>query len=1064
MHFLTRIVHIVLLSVSLLLGQDAYVKYRLESAKFHEQGDYENALLSIKKAYKINPTAGYIEGDLGTAYLYNNQLSEAKYHLMQALDKDKTDVNAYYNLACISFRENQDEIGLKYLERSFYFGYTDYEWLMSDTDLQNIRDDDRFKLLQKKYYSKKDLKAIELFKKGNEYFEKEEDISAAKYYVKAAKKEEQTEYINQAWVANLYQTAGEVYESVDKHKKSINCYEASVPYIESLNNIDDLANIHTLIGWQYSEINDYPKAIENCLKAMKLYESINDSASIGYLASLIGFNYYMQENSSWDISYDFRPGIADSVAKYYEIANRFAFWNQEKNDFEIHDTEFEIIGYLVIYYLYNVQTIGVDELLYWSELGFNLADKHGRVDDKWAFSVTVGIPLALIIPDRALPFLLHSYDYLKGNEEASKEFGVEGGLYLRYYIYVVYNSLGDLDKTLHYLKDGVQFADNKSSELPIANFMRGDLAFIDDRKTDSKNYYNKVIESVDLNNTAESWLYGTALANKIALQIMDGDIDKAFEDAFLLLEISEKSNIPKDKENALNMIWVIAVLKENYDVVDMALDELINLYDNQHGISASYDKEIFDNILVFYELSIISKLLKDEFVDAAKRLDASKNRSLKEKFNVAPTYWDFTANMDEDECIVVIEEINSSNNMLYKSAAAKMGRTESTNPKDESGFDLLFSYYIDNDDKPFHQIKNKETSGIFTENYPTPKVLAKVYLNELKNSWRKDWNDEQLDDLSNKLYGYLIQDFEEDIAGKTRLILIPDPIYSNIPLETLKDRDGRYLVEKFDISYVQSYTVLSLLQQREYDGSGNRLLAIGNPSYESVSYNAITYDEAEFASVFRSGAVEYAVNDIYGTFGYSNWTPLPGSLDEINNISAQITESRSITGLDANESNIKSLSENGELLKYNIIHFATHGVIMPDIPDISALVLTQNANNMQGEDGYLTVGEVSELTIKADLVNLSACETGLGKVYSGEGVVGLTSAFMAAGANGVCVSLWPVDDQSTSIFMSNFYEKLADGESYYHALSNVKRDFITGEYGEEYKKPYYWAPFVYYGP
>jgi len=97
-------------------------------------------------------------------------------------------------------------------------------------------------------------------------------------------------------------------------------------------------------------------------------------------------------------------------------------------------------------------------------------------------------------------------------------------------------------------------------------------------------------------------------------------------------------------------------------------------------------------------------------------------------------------------------------------------------------------------------------------------------------------------------------------------------------------------------------------------------------------------------------------------------------------------------------------------------------------------------------------------------VNLSACETGLGKVCAGEGVVSMTHAFIIAGANGLGVSLWPVDDQSTSIFMSNFYEKLADGESYYHALSNVKRDFITGEYGEEYKKPYYWAPFVYYGP
>ena len=1054
MHFLTRIVHIVLLSVSLLLGQDAYEKYRLESAKFHEQGDYENALLSIKKAYKINPTAGYIEGDLGTAYLYNNQLSEAKYHLMQALDKDKTDVNAYYNLACISFRENQDEIGLKYLELSFYFGYTDYEWLMSDTDLQNIRDDDRFKLLQKKYYSKKDLKAIELFKKGNEYFEKEEDISAAKYYVKAAKKEEQTEYINQAWVANLYQTAGEVYESVDKHKKSINCYEASVPYIESLNNIDDLANIHTLIGRQYSEINDYPKAIENCLKAMKLYKSFNDSTSIGYLAVLIGVHYYSQDNSSYG-----KSGIVDSVAKYYKIANTYGYWDSDKKLYDI-----DIIGYLVIYYLYNVQTIGVDELLYWSELGFNLADKHGREDDKALFSMTVGFPIALIIPDRALPFLLHSYDYLKGNEEASKEFGVEGGLALRYALYMVYSSLGDLDKTLHYLKDGVQFADNKGSELPIANYMRGNFSYYDDRKTDSKNYYNKVIESVDLNNHMENWLATTALSELAALQIIDGDLDKATETVETALELSDKHHIIKGREQALYIAVLIGIYGDNVDIADIALDELINLYENQGLISESYANEQFDNVLVFYEWSILTKLLKDEFIDAAKKLEASKNRSLKEKFNVAPTYWDFTANMDEDECIVVIEEINSSNNMLYKNAASKTGLFDSVIPKDESGFDLLFTYYIDNNDKPFYQIKNKETSGIFTENYSTPKVLAKVYLNELKNSWRKDWNDDQLDDLSNKLYGYLIQDFEEDIAGKTRLILIPDPIYSNIPLETLKDQDGRYLVEKFDISYVQSYTVLSLLQQREYGGSGNRLLAIGNPSYESVSYNAITYDEAEFASVFRSGAVEYAVNDIYGTFGYSNWTPLPGSLDEINNISAQIQNSRSITGLDANESNIKSLSENGELLNYNIIHFATHGVIMPDIPDISALVLSQNENNMDGEDGYLTVGEVSELTIRADLVNLSACETGLGKVYAGEGVVGLTSAFMAAGANGVCVSLWPVDDQSTSIFMSSFYEKLADGESYYHALSNVKRDFIAGEYGEEYKKPYYWAPFVYYGP
>jgi len=1008
----------------------------------HEQGHFK-----VSKEY--------LEGRIGLFYLQRNQLDLSMRYLQMAIEKDPKNNVHYYNLACLSAKKGNVTASLDYLEKSIETGWDDYKWLMSDTDLENVRKDKRFEILENNYFSKNDLKALALFKKAEEYYEKDKQLLAAQYYEKAAKKEKKTIQIDSTFLKNRYANAGLSYALSGKHKKSIKNYEKAIPYFNPLNDTRSLAVIHSMIATQYQDVNKIPEAKENRLIALNLYRSINDSTAIGFEASYIGMNYYYQDNSSYG-----KSGIADSVTKYYKIANTYGYWDSDK---KLYDIDIEIIGYLALYYLSNIQTVGVDELLYWSELGFNLADKHGRVDDKAMFSMTVGVPLALIIPDRALPFLLHSYDYLMNNEETSDELGIEGNLVLRYYLYIVYSSLGNLDKTLHYLKDGVQFADNKSSELPIANFMRGDLAVFDDGKTDSKNYYNKVIESVDLSNPAENWLHGTALTQKIALQIMDGDIDKAFEDAFLLLEISEKSNITKDKENALNMIWVIAMLKENYDVVDMALDELINFYNNQHGISALYDKEIFDNILVFYELSIITKLLKDEFVAAAKRLDASKNRSLKEKFNVAPAYLDFTANMDDGECIIVFEEINSSNNMLYKNAASKAGLFDSVFPEDESGFDLLFTYYIDSNYKPYYYVKNKETATIFNDNYPAPKTLAKIYLNELKNSWRKDWKDDHLVDLSNKLYGYLIQDYEEDITGKTRLILIPDPIYSNIPLETLKDQDGRYLVEKFDISYVQSYTVLSLLQQREYDGSGNRLLAIGNPSYESVSYNAITYDDADFASVFRSGAVDYAVNDIYGTFGYSNWTPLPGSLDEINNISAQIQNSRSITGLDANESNIKSFSENGELLKYNIIHFATHGVIMPDIPDISALVLSQSENNMDGEDGYLTVEEVYELNIKADLVNLSACETGLGKVYAGEGVVGLTAAFMAAGANGVCVSLWPVDDQSTSIFMTRFYEKIANGESYYHALSNVKREFIAGEYGEEYKKPYYWAPFVYYG-
>ena len=136
---------------------------------------------------------------------------------------------------------------------------------------------------------------------------------------------------------------------------------------------------------------------------------------------------------------------------------------------------------------------------------------------------------------------------------------------------------------------------------------------------------------------------------------------------------------------------------------------------------------------------------------------------------------------------------------------------------------------------------------------------------------------------------------------------------------------------------------------------------------------------------------------------------------------------------------------------------------MPDIPELSAIVLSQNENDLFGEDGYLRVEEITQLHIKSDFVNLSACESGLGKIYPGEGVVGLTQAFIIAGANSVSVSLWPVADEATSVFMTSVYQKIADGIPYSLAITDTKREFLSGYHGEDYKAPYYWAPFVYYG-
>jgi CHAT domain-containing protein len=300
------------------------------------------------------------------------------------------------------------------------------------------------------------------------------------------------------------------------------------------------------------------------------------------------------------------------------------------------------------------------------------------------------------------------------------------------------------------------------------------------------------------------------------------------------------------------------------------------------------------------------------------------------------------------------------------------------------------------------------------------------------------------------------------------------------------DDQGSYLVETYQIVYAHSLGVLELIGQREYDPGRKPLLAFGGAVYEKQTYQEEMV-EHEAQLVYLQKQVDLALQrgsslrEVYAQLGRGNWENLPGTLVEVNAIQDVVEGAELVTGTDVNETIVKALSARGELANYTVLHFATHGVVDPIIPDLSALVLSlldeRTANvsvcdeyasetpAVQGEeDGYLRAGEIMSLNLKADVVNLSACETGLGKLYSGEGVVGLTQAFLLAGANGLSVSLWSVADESTAQFMVVVYTLVEEeGLSYAEAITDVKRRFIRGDFGEAWKAPYFWAPFVYYG-
>jgi CHAT domain-containing protein len=163
-----------------------------------------------------------------------------------------------------------------------------------------------------------------------------------------------------------------------------------------------------------------------------------------------------------------------------------------------------------------------------------------------------------------------------------------------------------------------------------------------------------------------------------------------------------------------------------------------------------------------------------------------------------------------------------------------------------------------------------------------------------------------------------------------------------------------------------------------------------------------------------------------------------------------------LTGAHAARDTLLALAQ---LPRAELVHIATHGIASESDPSRSGLWMA--ATDSTAWPGFLSVGDIRTMRLTAALVTLSACETGLGRLERGEGVVGLTRAFLGAGAGSVVVSLWSVNDVSTAMLMNSFYrELLANGAARDVALARAKRALIARA---ETRAPFHWAPFVLVG-
>ena len=376
--------------------------------------------------------------------------------------------------------------------------------------------------------------------------------------------------------------------------------------------------------------------------------------------------------------------------------------------------------------------------------------------------------------------------------------------------------------------------------------------------------------------------------------------------------------------------------------------------------------------------------------------------------------------------------------------------------------------------------------------------LVRLYRHDLSVAPRQQLlSPERRRVLGQVLYTVLIDPVEATLSQVDGLVVVPDGALNYLPFEALSDWDRTRLVERWRVRYTQSLSVLHLLQRRDRPSDPvdrRSLLALGGIEYDATDAAADSSAAGESRAPGRrtrpGGPAERPASrsgedggraSTYRRLGYGpgRWQNIPGTLSEVRALRRITGEARLLTGPDASERAMYRLSDRGQLDEYRAVHFATHGVLVPDDPLLSALVLAEVGGTASSEttaladtvrrdgrvaDGYLSMREIAKLDLSAEFVGLSACRTGLGRIYRGSGAVSLAQAFLRAGAGSTAVSLWSVYDASTSRFMEALYRRAWEGDtSWAEAMAQTKRAFLDGHHGDRLRAPRFWAPFVHYG-
>jgi len=316
--------------------------------------------------------------------------------------------------------------------------------------------------------------------------------------------------------------------------------------------------------------------------------------------------------------------------------------------------------------------------------------------------------------------------------------------------------------------------------------------------------------------------------------------------------------------------------------------------------------------------------------------------------------------------------------------------------------------------------------------------------------------------VARKLSQILLQPVAKELGNK-RLVIVSDGALQYLPFGALPNPNNQTgktqptpLLIEHEIVNLPSLSTLAVLRKEvnNRQPAPKAIAILADPVFESndprlklpqQKLDKPNVNELDLSRSARNAGV--------------NFERLPFTRTEADSISTLFPDAlrKEVFGFDAS----RAIATSPELSQYRIVHFATHGILNSTHPELSGVVLSLFDDKGMPQNGFLRLHDIFNLNLPAELIVLSACETGLGKEIKGEGLVGLTRGFMYAGSPRVVVSLWSVDDEATSELMTKFYQKmLQDKLNPAAALRSAQIEMLKND---KFAPPYYWAAFTLQG-